>query len=541
MNYQLLWIDALLISLLWVAAIAAITGRLHRKWVRGILFPIIVGPPLFVLVAFVYSSAVMRFADKADPNWFVYALSLLSAYITGTSLILCRGRKAGLKPATAAWPRLPLLFALLVSIAVGYMTLLNMDLAIRARCAILDEKIGLIYVAATPAIVSESQNAAPLYEQAFKHLKNDPGTDIYNPPLGDRKIFDPNDPATVAFLKRHAETLALLHRAAALPGCRFDSDLGDPDMAMMNALFDSLNVERQAANVLDLDAREQLARENPAAAINDADSILKMSRQFTQRPMLISGLVGIGIDAVGNKTLEEALPAVKNCTDLTALHLDELPSLGRMFQQSFRGEERFGLNLYATMPPERPQDLPSDPNQMTNLLNSRPSLTTSFSRVFFLDLDQYLELMDDLQKDFLQPYFRVRDQLPGIGKNNHVTRLLTQILAPSLSRAVEIAAKAEASDECARIGVAMTLYRLDHGNLPSKLAELVPNYLDAIPTDPFDGKSLRLVIRNNTWIIFSVGANGIDNGGIDSDEMQIGKDDVTFKLKATPAPATTKR
>ena len=541
MNYQLLWIDALLISLLWVAAMAAMTGRLNHKWVRGILFPIIVGPPLFVFATFLYSSAAMKFVAKIEPNWFVYALSLLVAYLIGASLILYRGRRSGLKPATAAWPRLPLLFALLICIAVGYMTLLNMDLAIRARCAILGQKIGLIYVAAAPAIVSESQNAAPLYERAFKRLKDDPGNDIYNPPLGDWKIFAPNDPATVAFLKRHAETLALLRRAAALPGCRFDSDLGDPDMAMMSALFDTLNVVRFAANVLNLDAREQLAHDNPAAAINDADSILKMSRQFTQRPMLISGLVGIGIAAVGNMTLEQALPAVRNRTDLAALHLDELPSLSRMFQQSLRGEERLGLNLYATMPPERPQDLPNDPNQMMNLLNSQPSLAAASMRVFFLDLDQYLELMDDLQKDVVQPYFEVRDQLPGMGKNSHVSGLFTQILAPSLSQAVKVEAKAEASDECARMGVAMTLYRLDHGSLPNKLTELVPNYLDAIPIDPFDGKLLRLVIRNNNWIIYSVGPNGIDDGGVGNDEMQKGKDDVTFKLKATPASATTKQ
>jgi hypothetical protein len=50
-----------------------------------------------------------------------------------------------------------------------------------------------------------------------------------------------------------------------------------------------------------------------------------------------------------------------------------------------------------------------------------------------------------------------------------------------------------------------------------------------IPLDPFNGKPLRLAIKNNQWIIYSVGPDQIDNGGVD---IEHGKGDVIFTLQA---------
>jgi hypothetical protein len=106
-----------------------------------------------------------------------------------------------------------------------------------------------------------------------------------------------------------------------------------------------------------------------------------------------------------------------------------------------------------------------------------------------------------------------------------------------LSRTSLTEARVEATDACARAAVAMTRYRLDHDKLPTRLSDLVPAYLNAIPTDPFNGKPLRLVIRNNQWIVYSVGSDGVDNGGVSFEKVKNG--DVIFTLKATANEATT--
>jgi hypothetical protein len=83
---------------------------------------------------------------------------------------------------------------------------------------------------------------------------------------------------------------------------------------------------------------------------------------------------------------------------------------------------------------------------------------------------------------------------------------------------------------CALTGVAMTRFRLDHGAMPSRLDDLVPAYLDAIPTDPFNGGPIRLAVKPDRWIVYSVGPDGVDDGGAG---YIAGKGDITFTLRPT--------
>jgi hypothetical protein len=529
MNYGLLWLAALFIALLWVAALVACVARLRRKWVRIVLMVLVLLVPLAPLGAFVYGSAAMKFGFNLAINWFNYALSLLVVYLVGAALILsiARRREAGLRPAAASWRPGPLILAWLVAVAMGYLTLTNMDLAVRARCALLSVKANSLYLATLPAIVSEEQNAAPLYEKAIAQLKQDPGLEINNPPLGNNEKFDPNEPATIDFLKRHAATIAMLRKAAAMPACRFDQDLMDPDLTNV---LPGLNDERAAANVLNLHAREAVAHGQAAEAIADAQALFAMSRHFGYRPLIVSALVAWGIDAVANKTLEMALPTVKHPEELAPLQLQKLPPLGRLFRQSLLGEERWGLAIYGNLP----EAIRVAPGQSWNtaLLPAQAGVGGSFFRVFCLNVNAYVAFMEDVQHWAVQPYYKIRGQLPGAPGVKGSSDLLVSILAPSLSPLFETLGKAEAADACAHVAVAMTHYRLDRGALPAKLNELVPKYLDAIPADPFDGKPLRLAVKDKQWIIYSVGPDGVDDGGADLYATNAKrKGDIIFTLK----------
>ncbi|MGB2984586.1 MAG: hypothetical protein WBE26_01775 [Phycisphaerae bacterium] len=68
--------------------------------------------------------------------------------------------------------------------------------------------------------------------------------------------------------------------------------------------------------------------------------------------------------------------------------------------------------------------------------------------------------------------------------------------------------------KAARLAVAAEQFRLKAGRLPESLDELVPQYLDAVPTDPFDGQPMRFAVTEKGIVIYSVGANLADDGGI---------------------------
>jgi len=59
--------------------------------------------------------------------------------------------------------------------------------------------------------------------------------------------------------------------------------------------------------------------------------------------------------------------------------------------------------------------------------------------------------------------------------------------------------------------VALHAFEKSKGHLPEDLDGLVPEYLDAVPRDPFDGKPLRYSRAKR--IVYSIGSDLIDRGG----------------------------
>jgi hypothetical protein len=77
------------------------------------------------------------------------------------------------------------------------------------------------------------------------------------------------------------------------------------------------------------------------------------------------------------------------------------------------------------------------------------------------------------------------------------------------------------SDRAARIAVAITRYRLAHaGTLPSRLDDLVPAYLPAVPQDPLSGGPMRLHTEPGAYTVYSVGMDGDDDGGDLASELK---------------------
>ena len=67
----------------------------------------------------------------------------------------------------------------------------------------------------------------------------------------------------------------------------------------------------------------------------------------------------------------------------------------------------------------------------------------------------------------------------------------------------------------ARVACALERYRLAHGEYPGTPAELVPQYLDQVPRDVIGG-ALPHYRRgtDGTFVLYSIGWNGKDNGGV---------------------------
>lgn len=61
--------------------------------------------------------------------------------------------------------------------------------------------------------------------------------------------------------------------------------------------------------------------------------------------------------------------------------------------------------------------------------------------------------------------------------------------------------------------LALNCYRSDRACAPGRLDELVPRYLQRVPQDPFRAAPLVYRPQGTNWLLYSVGADGVDHGG----------------------------
>ena len=64
------------------------------------------------------------------------------------------------------------------------------------------------------------------------------------------------------------------------------------------------------------------------------------------------------------------------------------------------------------------------------------------------------------------------------------------------------------------VGIALALYHRRHGVYPSSLQALVPDLLPAVPVDRITGEPVHYTIRDGIPIVYSVGADRKDDGGV---------------------------
>jgi hypothetical protein len=379
---------------------------------------------------------------------------------------------------------------------------------------------------------AQAATAAHLYEMAFARLVSDPDTKMRDLPSLWYGDFDVNNPTLVAYLGRERLTITYLRQAATFQGCRFEQDTADPNISGTGP---DQPHEEQAAVLLGLDAREEIAQGRIASAMADANAAFVMARNIGQRSTLIQGLTGAGADGVACNALEAALPAVRSKAELAPLRLDDLPPLSSAIQQSLRGEEWFDLDRAVNA--TSPAGIKASQGQTPRLM-SADAYPSAFVRVFEMNADPLVRFMRSIQDVSAQPYYKAQDKLSDLNEIGH-TMGIANLLVPAMMNSLTAATRAETTESCARVGVAMTRYRLDHGTLPTTLDQLVPAYLDAVPIDPYDGNPLRLNTVDGASVIYSIGPDGMDNGGVPINE-RTGQGDIIFTLKPAIAGAATK-
>ncbi|OQB35679.1 MAG: hypothetical protein BWY09_02206 [Candidatus Hydrogenedentes bacterium ADurb.Bin179] len=107
---------------------------------------------------------------------------------------------------------------------------------------------------------------------------------------------------------------------------------------------------------------------------------------------------------------------------------------------------------------------------------------------------------------------------------------LSNILLPSLNHFFQYTAEHEAGITQGILTVSLERYRLAHGAPPDRLDTLIPHYLDAMPMDPFSQQPFHYRREGDGYMLYSVSANGIDDGGVEGSSFYK-EGDLVFQVR----------
>ncbi len=98
-----------------------------------------------------------------------------------------------------------------------------------------------------------------------------------------------------------------------------------------------------------------------------------------------------------------------------------------------------------------------------------------------------------------------------------VTDYLVRWLQRPIGGARNTVERPETFNVLKRVALAVAGHRAEHGVYPAALDQLVPGWLDTVPDDPFaaePGQAIIYRVEDDRVVIYSVGDNGEDNGGV---------------------------
>ncbi len=407
-------------------------------------------------------------------------------------------------------------------------------------------------IAARAAAVPEAQRAWPVYRRALID-SNILSQDMRVVP--DSRPGWRDWPVLAAHLRAHQPTLERFRQGASLEGLGYipalrisDEDLELwPDLAnipteggmmagsMIEVLLPHLGSTRSIAGLLVADARLAASEGDGERAAQDLIAAIRMAQQSREIPFLINDLVAIAIAWHAAEEMLRVLDAQPELFSDDALRefahlLAGFPGDGEPLTR-LEGERVFFEDAI-----QRLYSLNSDGNgvivagalaELESMSGEVPSDTVTLNlagpiaAAVIADRKETLrfhgEYLDSAEAWIRTPAWKrpvLDDPFERIDTPvGRVRYALPSVLTPALGRALRQGEQFDQRRNAALVVIAVELFRRAEDRLPGALSELTPRYLPTIPIDMFDGDPLKYRVEGDSFIVYSIGNDYLDDGG----------------------------
>jgi hypothetical protein len=351
-----------------------------------------------------------------------------------------------------------------------------------------------------------------------------------------------------AELARAAEALEFARRMPEYPYGRapvqWTKDYSSTPMTGMQEV-------RVVADLLRCDARLRAHNNDLEGALHDIKAILFASRSLGDDPRLVAILIRMASDSIACGALEKCL-ACGRVSEKTLADLQrelEREAERPLYLLGARGE-RAGCELQldnvqqGEIPLKEFYRMDGDLGgsylssaSMLALDGNPPSATQKnleFVRKFVNIQDERAKMLrfmnEQVEFGKLPAGEMIRateEKAKSLESVNSSKKSLSQIL----SQSAQLDARTRASLRVAYTALASERFHLAHGKWPERVQDLVPQYLSAVPLDPYDSAPLRIVRKGSAIVVYSVSQDREDQGGTLLDVPTNPGSDIGFVLQ----------
>jgi len=331
-------------------------------------------------------------------------------------------------------------------------------------------------------------------------------------------------------LQKNQDALELLRKAGALERSRYPIDLAKGYATLMPHLSDL----RGTVRLLCLEAILSAERDEQESAVQALVSAFGVANSEASTPVLISQMVRQG----GQSMALSALERLVNRTTLDEAHLTRLRVViaaaydPNAMARGIAGERCMGIEVLRDPRATGLGIAPVTATEGPSLLQLRAA-----QAVGLVDrlLVRYIDHVDHCLAAMRLP---PAERLEVIGELERKHRQMVEE-HPKLTHFMPTMARFMRNDllhmtkiQVAAVALAVERYRLANNRLPEQLADLVPQFLETVPADPYDGQALRYKRLDPGFVVYSIGTDGTDDDGTERPPRQRGQEeppyDITF-------------
>jgi hypothetical protein len=267
---------------------------------------------------------------------------------------------------------------------------------------------------------------------------------------------------------------------------------------------------RQAADLLKWEVVVATADGDPRRTADGLLALLNASRSLGDEPFLVSQLIRMAARAIALRSVERAI-AQRADLPLSDMHAALLADADEpLLRYGLRGERGMCDRML-----ENQQTGANDVSGLIGKSGSPPGFWGNLDRQRYrahisaerADLLRWMTQWVDLTRRPVHEQPALAAAIPDLPDDGR--HVLSRLLCPAVDKVATAYWRSVAEARCAAAGVACERFRQKHDRWPNALTELVPEFLPAVPLDPYSGKPPRYAKLDDGVAVFSAGKHSL--------------------------------